>query len=281
MKDVFFRFFVLFCLTGMLIGCNSGATIVSENNVRFDSLFVEKTYHLLDVETNPTCSLQIKFVYPTDYTNKEILRLVQQQFISGFLGDEYINLITKDAAEHYANNFIKKYKAEEENFKIELENHGHDTMESWYTYNEKVNNQIVYNRNDLLSFVVYKDCYYGGAHGSHQYINRAVDLKTGRQITENDIFVDEYPDELAKIIVNAIALAHQVEVAELENIGFFSVSEIVPNKNFYVDQTGITYTYNEYDIAAYVVGPVSVKIPYDQIRHLLRKESPVSSIAFR
>ena len=281
MKVYFFRFIVLFFMTGVLISCNSGTKKDSENNIRFDSLFVDQAYHLLEVEANPKCLLQIKFVYPTDYTNREILPLVQQQFISGFFGDEYIDPDPVGAAEKYARIFIEKYKAEEENFKIELENHGLDTMESWYTYNETSNNQIVYNRNDILSFVVYKDCYYGGAHGSHQYINRVIDLNTGQQITENDIFVDDYSDDLANIIVNRIAAANQVEVAELENIGFFNVSEIYPNKNFYIDETGITYTYNEYDIAAYVVGSVFVKIPYDKIRHLLRKESPVSSIAFR
>ena len=281
MKAIFFRFFVLFCMARVLIGCNTGIKNDSENNILFDSFFVDKAYHLLDVETNPKCSLQIQFVYPKDYTNKDILKLVQQQFISGFLGDEYVSFAPKEAAEQYALNFIAKYKEEEDNFKMELENHGHETMESWYSYNETSNNQIVYNRNDVLSFVVYKDCYYGGAHGSHQYINRVVDLKTGQQIMENDIFVDDYPDDLANIIVNGIASANQVEVTELENIGFFNVKEIYPNKNFYVDETGITYTFNEYEIAAYVVGPVSITIPYDKIRYLLRQESPVSSIAFR
>ena len=281
MKKFFCRLIVLFCVTGALIGCNSGTKTDSENNIRFDSLFVDKAYRLLEVEANPQCSLQIKFVYPTDYTNVEILRLLQQQFISGFLGDEYLNLAPKEAAEQYAQDFIEAYKAEEEIFRIEVENHGHDTMESWYTYNETSNNYIVYNRNDIVSFVAYKDCYYGGAHGSHQYTNRVVDLKTGQQITESDIFVEDYPDDLAIILVNRIALANQVEVTELENIGFFDVNEIYPNRNFYVDETGITYTFNEYEIAAYVVGPVSVTIPYDKIRHLLRKESPVSSIVFR
>ena len=275
-----YKFILLFCTSVSLISCNSGAKIDSENNVRFDSLFVEKAYHLLNVEANPKCSLQINFIFPTEYTNREILSLVQKQFISGFLGEEYVNLVPKEAAEKYAQDFIESYKAEEENFKIEVENHGHDTMESWYTCNETSNNYIVYNRNDIVCFVVYKDCFYGGAHGSHQYTNRVIDLKTGQQVIESDIFVEDYPDDLAKIIVNGIALAYQVEATDLENIGFFNMNEIFPNKNFYVDETGITYTFNEYEIAAYVVGPVSVTIPYEKIRHLLRRESPVSFIAF-
>jgi len=281
MKVFSLKSIVLFCLTGLFIGCNPNSKNDLDNKIQFDSLLVDKSYHLSGIATNPKCSLQIRFVYPDDYSDKEILRLLQQEFVSGFFGDEYISLTPQEAAEKYARDFIEAYKAEEENYKIELENHGPGTMELWYSYNETSNNQIVYNRKDMISFVVYKDCYYGGAHGAHTYINRTIDLKTGLQISENEIFVDDYQDDLAKIIVDEIALSNQVNVSELENIGFFNVDEIYPNKNFYVDETGITYIFNEYEIAAYVVGPVSAAIPYEKIRHLLRKETPVSNIAFR
>jgi len=281
MKTLFFKCGLLLWAIGLLIGCRTGTQKDSENKIQFDSLFVDQAYHLLGVDTNPKCSLQIAFIYPIDYTNKETLKLIQQQFVSGFFGDEFIDFSPKDAAEKYADNYIATYKAEETNFKRERENHESGILESWYSYNETSHNQIVYNRNDIISIVNFTESYYGGAHGSHQYVNRVVDLKTGKRITENDIFIDDFSDGLAKIIVDEIALAYQVEVAELENIGFFSINEIYPNQNFFVDDTGITYTFNEYDIAAYVVGPISVKIPFEKIRPLLRLESPVSSIAFR
>ena len=47
-----------------------------------------------------------------------------------------------------------------------------------------------------------------------------------------------------------------------------------------MDEIGITYTFNEYEIATYIVGVTSVRIPYEKIRHLLRKESPIAHIAF-
>lgn len=82
-----------------------------------------------------------------------------------------------------------------------------------------------------------------------------MNLKTGKPITEEEIFVDNYQDNLARILVDQIAKQNNVSDAkELENIGFFSVDEIFPNGNFLVDETGITYSFNEYEIAAYVVG---------------------------
>ena len=281
MKTLSSKYILLFCMTGLLVGCNTGAQKVSENNIQFDSLFVEKTYHLLGVDTNPKCSLNIKFIYPVNYASREMLSLVQEQFVSGFFGDEFVNFTPKEAADKYADTYIAAYKAEENDYKNDREKHESEPLDSWYSYNETKNNQIVYNRKDIVSFVVFTEYFKGGAHSVHNYSNRVIDLKTGRRIAENEIFIDDYQDALAKIMVDGIALANNVEVAELENIGFFDVNEIYPNKNFYVDETGITYTFNEYEIAAYVVGPVTVQIPFEKIRYLLRRESPVAHIAFR
>ena len=281
MKAFIFKCILPFCLAGLLISCNTEARKVWDNNIQFDSLFVDKTYHLLDVDTNPGCSLQIRFIYPVNYTDKDIASLVQQQFIAGFFGEEYVNLTPEEAAERYVNTFIQTYKEDEKNFQLERENHGDEISESWFSIEESLSNQIVYNQNDLLSFVVHSESYYGNAaHGAHRHINRVVNLKDGQQIREDEIFIEDYQDDLAKIIVDAIALSKNVEIAELENIGFFNVGEIVPNKNFYADEIGITYTFNEYEIAAYVVGNITVQIPYDKIRHLMRSTSPLSGIAF-
>ena len=60
----------------------------------------------------------------------------------------------------------------------------------------------------------------------------------------------------------------------------FSIDEIFPNGNFLIDDNGITYTFNEYEIAAYVVGATNVHLPYEEIQYLLKKESPIAHLAF-
>jgi hypothetical protein len=237
----------------------------------------------MDIETNPSCLLQIRFTYPVDFSDKEVLNLVQKQFISDYFGDEYVDLTAEKAAEKYAENYINTFKEMERDYQLEVKNHPSESEESWlYINDETLNDQIVYNQNGILSYVVYKDFFKGGAaHGVHNYTNRAIDLKTGLKITESDIFIDNYKEYLTEIIIEEITLSNNVDKAvDLENIGFFNINEIAPNKNFYINETGITYTFNEYEIAAYVVGATSVQIPYGKIRHLLRKESPIAAIAF-
>lgn len=87
--------------------------------------------------------------------------------------------------------------------------------------------EIVYNQNDILSYTVSFENYTGGAHGSHAYNNHVINLKTGNAITEEDIFIENFQDSLAQILIDHIAKQNKVEnPKDLENIGFFSVEEI-------------------------------------------------------
>lgn len=45
------------------------------------------------------------------------------------------------------------------------------------------------------------------------------------------------------------------------------------NDNFMLTETGMTFTYNPYDIAAYASGLFEVEIPYGEIAHLLNREA--------
>lgn len=281
MEISIFKYFIYFSLVFLIVGCTSNSGGIIENNVQFDSLIVDKTSFLMDIETNPHSSLQIKFIYPVNFSDKKILDLLQEEFVACYFGEDYVSLSPQNAVNRYLECYVNEFKSQEKDFLADQQNHQGEPNESWYSYNERSNNQIAYNQNGLLSLVINKEFYKGGAHGAHSYLNYVFNLKTGKRVTESEIFIDEYQKDLANIIVCEIASLNNVKEAnELENIGFFDINEIYPNKNFYVDAKGINYTFNEYDIAAYVVGPIFVHLPYEKIQHLLRKESPITKIAF-
>ena len=242
-------------LIGILAtGCDTGTKKASENSITFDSISVEKTYHLLDNPDNPNCNLEIKFVYPRKYSDKEVLKNLQRQFVSSYFGENYEQLSPEEAVRKYTDDYLAAYKDLEEDYKAEVAKSDETPVGSWFSYYEMSSDDIAFNQDDIISYTVSFENYTGGAHGAHSYNNHVVNLKTGKPITEEEIFVDNYQDNLARILVDQIAKQNNVSDAkELENIGFFSVDEIFPNGNFLVDETGITYSFNEYEIAAYVV----------------------------
>lgn len=263
-------------------GCNTGTKKGSENDITFDSIKVEKTYHLLENPDNPNCNLEIKFVYPEKLANKEILNAIQKQFVSTYFGENYEQLSPEEAVKKYTDDYIAAYKDLETDYKAELAKADETPVGSWFSYYEMSSDNIAFNQDDILSYTVNFENYTGGAHGAHSYTNHVLSLKTGKSITEEDIFIENYQDNLAQILVDQIAKQNNVsDPKELENIGFFSVDEIFPNGNFLIDETGITYSFNEYEIAAYVVGVTNVHLPYKEIRYLLREDSPIAHLINR
>ena len=234
----------LFFLGMFVTGCNTNIKQTADNDIKFDSIRVDKTYHLLDNPDNPNCNLQLSFTYP--------------------------------AVAKYTKDYLNNYKELEADFKAELKKKDDLPVGAWFSYFEMSSDEIVYNQNDILSYTVSFENYTGGAHGSHAYNNHVINLKTGNAITEEDIFIENFQDSLAQILIDHIAKQNKVEnPKDLENIGFFSVEEIFPNGNFLVDGDGITYTFNEYEIAAYVVRETNVFLPYAEIQYLLKKDSPI------
>jgi hypothetical protein len=131
----------------------------------------------------------------------------------------------------------------------------------------------------LLCYAVSYENYTGGAHGSHTYVNYVIDLTTGNPITEKELFTEGYEDALAKLLVRELTKIAEVKDArELEEIGYFAIDEIYPNDNFAIDETGITYYFNEYEIAAYFVGTTSIHLSFDEISHLLREDNPIRAL---
>lgn len=269
----------LFLLSVFFNGCNTGTKKIADNDISFDSISVDKTYHLLENPENPNCNLQINFIYPEKYDNQDVLKKLQRQFVSSYFGDSYENLSPEIATAKYIEDYLNNYKDLTDEFKAELANADNTPVGAWFSYYEMSSNDIAYNKNNILCYTVNFDNYTGGAHGSHSFTNHVIDLETGDLITEDDIFIDSYQEDLAQILVDKIALQNNLDnPKELENIGYFSVDEIFPNKNFLVDDNGITYTFNEYEIAAYVVGATNVFLPYEEIEFLLKKESPIAHL---
>jgi hypothetical protein len=278
-KKLFTYLSVLCLIWAMFSGCANPKSVNEENKVEFDTIAIDKTYYLMENKDNPNCDLQIKFVYPSSYSDKKILTRMQEAFVSQYFGDTYTGMKPKDACQQYAKDYLEAYKDLEEDFQNELKNDPEAPVQSWFSYYETSSDRIVFNKAKLISFEISFENYTGGAHGSHSYQNRVINLANGSVLTEEEIFVPNYQEELSAILVDKIVEQNGLKDAkELENLGFFSVDEIVPNSNFLVTEEGLTYTFNEYEIAAYAVGAINVFIPFKDLRFLIRENSPIHDL---
>ena len=111
----------LFFLGMFVTGCNTNIKQTADNDIKFDSIRVDKTYHLLDNPDNPNCNLQLSFTYPAKFSDKEILKKVQNDFVLSYFGENYENLPPEEAVAKYTEDYLNNYKELEADFKAELE----------------------------------------------------------------------------------------------------------------------------------------------------------------
>ena len=276
MKKASFTFTSIVIILLLVISCDRKVKTLN-NEISFDTIQFNQTHYLGNDTSKPSCNLKISFVYPKSYTDKNKLQSLQAVFTEKILSEKFANFSPKEAVDEYYVQFLKEFNNfTEDDFTNEDEEL---KDESGYAYYTELKNEILYNQNNFISFTVSSEIYEGGAHGSHSVYGYVIDLSTGEFLSEDAIAGNNYKKNLATILAQKIALANGLtDVSQLENIGYNNISDIAPNNNFTIDDKGITYYFNEYEIGAYFIGITKVFIPYAELKIYLSKDNPISSL---
>ena len=251
----------------------------NENRIVFDSIVTIQQIPLLHAldSTLPYADVHVSFTYPVKFRDTTQLTRLQQIFTGTFFGDTELGMLTPEiAVDSYLRNYSERYKSLSNTYyedKARIEG----SMPMWYWYYMNLNNKILFQNDSLLSYAVEYSDYEGGAHGSYRITYTNVDLNRLVTLSEEDLFVPGYYKPLTEKIVRQLMQAYQVsEPDSLLEKGFFTIEDIVPNNNFRLDEEGIHYAYNQYEIAPYAMGVISVTVPYTDLEDILIPEGIVS-----
>lgn len=271
---------LVFSVFMLLLGLNLLSCIQDrskKNDIEFDKLEIKEKVFLLPVNdtTLPYSDVKFEYTFPVKFNNKEDLARLQQIFSGTFFNDEsYDSLSPQDALNEYLKNYTADYLSLADQYHLDKENLESDQMPSWYWYHHYKMNEILFNDNNIVSYSVEHYNYTGGAHGSLNALYYTIDLKNLTTITEEDIFKPNYHQFLTSKIVEKLMEKYGVsEADELMGEGFFDINEIAPNTNFWMNDEGVHYVYNQYEIAPYSMGPIEVIIPFEEITSIIIPES--------
>ena len=124
-----------------------------------------------------------------------------------------------------------------------------------------------YRHNDYISLRTYHldDSIYGyychtkwydlGAHGTEGYYYRYFDTRTGEPISIESLAID----------VSAVSAYIDSHIRQSDKAWGILVDTIKPNNNFIISDTGLTFVYNQYDIACYAVDTIMCFVPIEVI----------------
>ena len=114
--------------------------------------------------------------------------------------------------------------------------------------------------------------YTGGAHPNSNLSFYTFDRKSGRMLALSDMVSDT--TALIAVVEKAFRNQQHLEgVSNLEEQGYFLRDGrfFLPN-NIGMGREGMIFYYNPYEIAAYVLGPIQIVVPYEQLNGILRND---------
>lgn len=220
-------------------------------------------------EDAPCYSYSYNVQYITGGIKKEVMDKINAK-IAGFIiydDEENPNPDVAGALQAWENSGVEGYKAETEDLPEDF-----DLDESWmYNWSSYISGNFssVCEARDWMTYVFGGSDYMGGAH-PFSYANYTVfDMKTGDVITEKD-FLDVENDDLWEILYAKVLDGGCIDDEGLTSEDLFELPTF--NGNFSVDNEGVTWLYNPYEIAAYVYGPIEATITWDELAPYLLKK---------
>ena len=268
---------LLLAASGFFFSCNN---IMNKNAgaLQFDSIQVNETAHLFGDTAKPACNLTINFEYASNALDRKLKDSVNSYFLSSCFGEKYMNQSPEEAVKNYTEKYISNYRKDLEKMYLRDEQDKEDSasMEAWYSYYKGIEGHVQQYVRHLLTYRIDYNEYTGGAHGIYMSSFLNLDLHTLAPVRLDDIFVAEYAEPLTDLLWNQLMADNKVATRqELEDMGYASTGVLEPTENFYLDKDGITFYYNVYDIAPYVMGPVQISLPYEMVQHLLNTDTMV------
>ncbi|HEY5498950.1 MAG TPA: DUF4163 domain-containing protein, partial [Bacteroidales bacterium] len=233
MIRIVFISIAILLLSFCIVSCNKKIK-EKVDTVSFKTVMVKEEHHLNDNVKNPVLSIELTYQYPTAYSDDSILKKIRKIMLADFLPNVADTTEQPEIAMRtYIKGKIKIYESSEDIIKDEdMQDSDAQPEVAW---KDNTNLLIRCNLSGLLSYTVESNQYSGGAHGGATFRNSIIDLKTGDKLGEEDLFTEASLPLINDIILQKLELQNKVETPEeLEQIGYFDVSQIGQYKNIYL-----------------------------------------------
>jgi len=263
--------FISILITGLFSSCTQKTVKTVEEDFT-------KKYFLSSDTTKGALSVDIHVEIPVAYADKMVLNSIRKAIINNLFGEEFVPHANDSVVQLFTTMLETDYKANNEPLVNEL-----DTASSYSFNNEHtLEGFSLLSDKHIYSYGIDRYIYMGGAHGlnNRNYFN--FDLKTGKLITENDLFIDGFNVELSELIKKRIIEesknvkgAETDPILNLEDTDYWTDS-IKANGNFYITDESINYIFNPYEIAPYYMGLTEVTLPFNRLSNLFKPDNIIA-----
>ena len=262
-----FRFYLLPAAIGCFLifvtACSSQNGSDVPRPLSYEMKNVEKVYQEggEGAESDTYC----KFRYPF-FLDGEHAETINRYLLNRIANSISLSSVPGDSAgitiEELADNFFAEYEAARKEFSVR------------WPYQFELTGSVLLNRSGILTVAFSYYAFTGGAHGNSYTEYFVFDTMTGKRLGLNDVFEEGFEERLNKLIdsryrqMKGLSPTDRLDGGE----GVLFKNVIHFNDNFALTDQGVSFFYNQYEIAAYAYGPTKIDLPYDDLSDLLKPE---------
>ncbi|KGN86446.1 RsiV family protein [Porphyromonas gulae] len=247
------------------------------DRIVFDSISMERCTHLLGDSTMPCNDIKILFEYPSDSIPHAIGDSVRWNILNALFGPAYASMSPSEAMSAYAAASDSTYLSDMEPLlqeELALKPDYRPDL-GLYAYIDHITGKVVFRQDSLLVYEIEAFKYMGGSHGYGDVAYLNLDLRTGKQILLEDIVAQGKDAALTDLLWKQLMADQGVSSLEsLNEMGYGTLGDLYPTDNFGISERGITFLYNEYEIAPYAMGPIQITLSFDSLAPILKEDSP-------
>lgn len=246
---------VLFAM--MLASCKNSETVINT--------YESEVEHILEQSDSVGVTVSQGIEYLESFEGGRALCAKINGLIVRFCyGEEYYGLDLAQASKDYAGHLVEDYK------KDAGETFSDEEASPWeFNWSYTLTGSFSDSYGDLQTYMVYSENYLGGAHGMQSLIPHVIDLRTGEEVAEEDIFQEGYEEPVSLLIREAL----QAEWGSPDDPGstycMMEEEGMAPNGYFGVSEEGMTWYYQPYVIASYSQGVIEAKVPWYKLKPYL------------
>lgn len=232
-------------------------------------------------ESSPSCHIKLKFAYLNPYVEDDsISAAVNRTLKQMYFGNLYADLSPRKFVDTIAANLIKDYRNDvEESYLTDIRNGvSPENMPSWYNYEFEITSELEKGRDSLWNYRIATFQYTGGAHPNRwsKWVN--IDAATGKPLDGKDVFAGADSAGIHRLILEKIiALSNsRLETDTITSIeglranGVLLDEDVYIPENFLMEDDGVEFLYNPYEIAPYSMGIFEFKIPDEDLSPYLK-----------
>ena len=112
---------------------------------------------------------------------------------------------------------------------------------------------------------------------SHSYIN--ISLPSMNVLELSSLFPEESISDISDLLKRKLLVQLNVkDEADLIDMGYFNLDNLVANNNFSIGEEGLTWTFGIFDIACYSVGETVITLDYESLKPYMLENNEIADL---